>query len=608
MSFLNQRVAVAPFDPYDIGNAKIVTVDNTVEMNNAAPLSDFDIDIESSSITVSYDRVRTDGTTDSEEDGFVVSGPGGHGVAFSDVDGTIPDILAVRVATTDVPDFEPSDVTFDADTIFLTFGNSTRIQTYDQQSIFSIDVNFAAPVAGDDDAGTDFQVPVNIDVLDNDDDSDGTLDPDTVAVTDQGTKGTATVNPDGTITYTPNAGASGEDSFTYTVQDDFGVTSNAATVTVTIAPPPNQPPTAANDGYSIAEDNVLTVAAANGVLANDSDPDGDPLAAALVTNPTNGSLTLNEDGSFTYTPDPDFFGQDSFTYTASDGQEPSDPATVTLTVDPVNDAPVATNDTADTTLLTAVDILVLGNDTDIDSTLDPASVTVTTDPANGTAIANPDGTITYTPNFLFTGEDSFTYTAGDDAGATSSEATVAVTVALDHNPITGTSGSDFRVATNGDDLIQTLDGQDTVFAKGGDDLVLGGEAIDTLFGQNGDDILMGGAGNDALAGGSGLDILVGGPGNDTLMGGSGLDTAIFEGAFADHRITGIGTWRTVQDQAGDGGSDGLTSVELLQFDDGVFDARNGQFTEGAFATAEVEALVTSPGFTTDPEPFLAPVA
>ena len=103
----------------------------------------------------------------------------------------------------------------------------------------------------------------------------------------------------------------------------------------------NQAPTAAADAYSTAEDTALTVAAP-GVLGNDSDPDDNPLSAVLVSGPSHGTLTLNADGSFTYTPAANYNGSDSFTYQASDGTLTSEPATVTLTVTAVNDAPTVT--------------------------------------------------------------------------------------------------------------------------------------------------------------------------------------------------------------------------------------------------------------------------
>ena len=101
--------------------------------------------------------------------------------------------------------------------------------------------------------------------------------------------------------------------------------------------PSNAPPVADDDSYAVDEDNTLTVAAP-GVLLGDDDPDGDPLTAALAADPSHGTLTLNPNGSFTYTPDANFFGTDSFVYQVSDGQGGTDTATVTITVNPVIDA------------------------------------------------------------------------------------------------------------------------------------------------------------------------------------------------------------------------------------------------------------------------------
>ena len=101
----------------------------------------------------------------------------------------------------------------------------------------------------------------------------------------------------------------------------------------------NSLPDSTDDSYSVDEDDSLVVNAVLGVLANDSDLNGDAMSAEEVTGPTNGVLTLNGDGSFTYTPDTDFNGLDTFTYTASDSVGPGFAATVTITVDAVNDVP-----------------------------------------------------------------------------------------------------------------------------------------------------------------------------------------------------------------------------------------------------------------------------
>src|SRR5207302_1486270 len=116
--------------------------------------------------------------------------------------------------------------------------------------------------------------------------------------------------------------------------------SNVATVTITINPV-NDAPVARDNSYATDEDTPLAVSAAQGVLVNDSDVDGDTWTAVLVSGPTKGSLTLNADGSFTYTPNANVNGTDSFTYKANAGVLDSNVATVTITINPVQDPPVA---------------------------------------------------------------------------------------------------------------------------------------------------------------------------------------------------------------------------------------------------------------------------
>jgi len=105
----------------------------------------------------------------------------------------------------------------------------------------------------------------------------------------------------------------------------------------------NDPPVAADDSYSTDED-IPIIEGAPGVLGNDSDPEDDGLTAVLVDDVSNGTLTLNADGSFMYVPNGNFNGTDSFTYKANDDKDDSNVATVTITVNPVNDAPVSVND------------------------------------------------------------------------------------------------------------------------------------------------------------------------------------------------------------------------------------------------------------------------
>jgi VCBS repeat-containing protein len=171
-------------------------------------------------------------------------------------------------------------------------------------------------------------------VLDNDQDADG--DALTAVLESQPAHGAVTLNANGSFTYTPNAGYTGSDSFSYRANDGEA-SSTAAEVTLTVLPAgSNLPPLAFGDYYEGEQGATLAVSAP-GVLANDQDGDGDSLSAVLESEPAQGTLALNSDGSFTYTPDPAFSGTDSFTYHADDGQAQSEAATVTIVVRPVGE-------------------------------------------------------------------------------------------------------------------------------------------------------------------------------------------------------------------------------------------------------------------------------
>jgi hypothetical protein len=284
------------------------------------------------------------------------------------------------------------------------------------------DTGNEAPVAVDDSATTPFNTPVTISVLDNDTDADGdTLQPSIVA---DPTNGTAVVNTDGTILFTPNTGFVGAETFTYLVNDGT-IDSNVATVTVIVEEEGggNEAPVAVDDTATTPVDTAVTIA----VLTNDTDADGDTLVPSIVAAPTNGTATVNTDGTVLYTPNTGFAGADSFTYMVNDGTVDSNVATVTITVEDEggNQAPVAVDDTATTPINTGVTITVLANDTDADGdTLVPSIVAA---PANGATTVNTDGTVLYTPNSGFIGTDTFTYMVNDGT-VDSNVATVTVTV------------------------------------------------------------------------------------------------------------------------------------------------------------------------------------
>jgi CSLREA domain-containing protein len=195
----------------------------------------------------------------------------------------------------------------------------------------------------------------------------------------------------------------------------------------------NTPPVAKDHAYSIDEDVTLMVSAP-GVLGDASDAEHDPLVAVLVSGPAFGSLTLNADGSFVYTPTLNFNGLDTFTYQASDGTDLSNIATVTIIVNPVNDAPVAKDDAYSVDQKKTLTVLapgVLSNDTDADG--DTLTAVLVAGPVNGTLTLNANGSFTYTPNLNFYGVDTFTYKANDGSDD-SNTATVRIMVKRVNQP------------------------------------------------------------------------------------------------------------------------------------------------------------------------------
>jgi hypothetical protein len=216
---------------------------------------------------------------------------------------------------------------------------------------------------------------------------------------------------------------------TLTVTDDDGAQGSASrTVTVQPVLPLNQPPDAQDDADAGAPGTPVRIL----VLANDSDPDGDPITISGASQPANGTRTINADGTITYTSSPSFVGTDSFTYTISDGRGGSDTATVRVTVQstPANRPPVAANDAATTPPGVTVRIPVLQNDSDPDG--DALGILSVSQPGKGSATINADRTISYTPNPDTSGGDAFTYTISDGRGGTAS-ATVNVTVSAPAN-------------------------------------------------------------------------------------------------------------------------------------------------------------------------------
>jgi VCBS repeat-containing protein len=248
------------------------------------------------------------------------------------------------------------------------------------------------------------------------------------------TNGTARLKADGSVTYTPNADYTGQDTFAYTVTD--GMFSSSANVTVTVGTgDSNYPPISNTDFFNAVEDQMLIVPA-RGVLANDTDRDNDPLVAVGVTQALHGEVILAPDGSFTYQPAQNYAGPDQFTYRAFDNSDYSIVAgTVHLEVAPVNDGP---NGSADSyTMVQGQPTLsvpapgVLTNDRDVEVE-DPnplqAEYVEGSGPQNGALTLNPDGSFTYTPSGDHLGLDSFAYRPRDHFGALGAPVIVEINV------------------------------------------------------------------------------------------------------------------------------------------------------------------------------------
>ncbi|KIC41891.1 hypothetical protein RA27_00255 [Ruegeria sp. ANG-R] len=272
----------------------------------------------------------------------------------------------------------------------------------------------SAPDAVDDSITVTEDGTVLIDVLGNDSDADG--DALTITAVSGATNGTAVIEA-GQIRYTPTTDFNGTETLTYTIDDGNGE-ADTATVTIDVIAS-NDAPEAVDDASSVVEDGTVLI----DVLANDTDIDVDTLTITGVAGAINGTAVI-EAGQIRYTPNADFNGSETLTYTVDDGNDGTDTATVTVTVTPANDAPVASDDMASLDEDGTILIDVLSNDSDVDgNTLTIAGVIGA---ANGTASVEA-GQIRYTPNAGFAGSETLTYTIDDGNGGTDT-ATVSVTV------------------------------------------------------------------------------------------------------------------------------------------------------------------------------------
>lgn len=315
------------------------------------------------------------------------------------------------------------------------------------------------PVAAADAVTIDNGAAVVIDILANDSDPDGTIDPTSVVIVDQPTQAASvSVNPTtGEISYTHN-GSGLTDSLTYTVLDNQGQVSNTATVTINLTLP-NQPPVAVDDTLSIDDGSTVTIP----LLANDSDADGalNPNRVTLVDFPQHASgLLLNLlTGEVIYTHDGSGLA-DSLTYIVEDNEGAiSNIATVNIGINAANQPPIAVNDSVTIDAGSTAVIAVLTNDSDSDGTIDPTSVLIVDQPLQASSLSvNPTtGEVTYTHNGS-ANLDSFTYRVLDNQGAVSNTATVTVNL----NPINQapTATNDSVTIDNGASVIIAVLGND----------------------------------------------------------------------------------------------------------------------------------------------------
>lgn len=325
-----------------------------------------------------------------------------------------------------------------------------------------------APVAVNDTGGTTMNKAVNVNVVANDTDSDGTIDPTNVDLntgtagvqnTANTAQGSFAVNAQGVVTYTPIALFLGTATLNYTVMDNKGAVSNVASITITVQAL-NMAPVAVNDNATTNKNKPVTIK----VTQNDTDVDGSIDVTKVDLSPTlagvqatmeteQGDYSVNNQGSVTFTPANNFTGLAALQYVVPDNAGAlSNVATLSITVQNVNSAPVATDDTGATSQNTAVTVNVVSNDTDSDGVVDAAKVDLNTttagvqntaDTPQGSFSVNNIGIVTYTPKKDFTGSTTLNYTVSDNNGAISNVAKITIAV----QPVNAPLAKEDRVTT-----------------------------------------------------------------------------------------------------------------------------------------------------------------
>ncbi|HMG91822.1 MAG TPA: tandem-95 repeat protein [Chryseolinea sp.] len=328
------------------------------------------------------------------------------------------------------------DVTFDPANNF--FGSSS-LQYSMNYGFFGLTVGTATiyvtvnsvndrPVTKDDEEVTNEDTPKDIKVLANDTDMDDGINPGSIIITDA-EGGTFVPNASGEVTFTPTLDFSGNAKAKYTVEDFAGATSNKSDIKIRVDPV-NDPPVVIDDD-AITDEGVPIIIK---ILANDHDIDGSiVLSSVVISNESGGTFVANNKGEVTFTP-ANGAKEATATYDVQDneGQPSIKSATIRVTINSVNDPPVAINDIVSTQEDASLLIEVTKNDKD-DVGINLASVALT-NMVNGTFVANSSGVVTYTPPPNFNGIASAKYTVKDNEGAVSNEATITVTVSALNDP------------------------------------------------------------------------------------------------------------------------------------------------------------------------------
>ena len=348
----------------------------------------------------------------------------------------------VAIGANNTVNYTPSANFFGTETFTYTVSNGGGEAT----ATVTVTVNPVndLPTAADDEFTVDGGSSNNIlNVLGNDSISPDTSETLTITGVGNGSAGgTITINANNTISYTPVAGFIGVETFTYTVNDGTPDSNATATVSVNVAP---QLPTAVNDTFTLDEDSGTTSLA---VLLNDNDGGGNLSISNVSSGSAGGTISIGANNTISYAPAANFFGTETFTYTISNEAGQST-ATVTVTVQPVNDLPTANSDAFTVDEDSQDNVLnVLANDSISPDTNETLTIVAVGAGSAGGTITTDGSQLFYTPVAGFSGDETFTYTAND--GTTGSNATATVTVTVDPLQLPGVINfNDFSIDSYG---------------------------------------------------------------------------------------------------------------------------------------------------------------